>query len=61
PVCSNDVPGVDANGVCCEAQCETCGGRGCSQRPGGSSGCCSSVIQDSGIFCSDTNEAPCIM
>ena len=34
-VCSNGLPGVEANGVCCEAQCETCGGSGCGGRPGG--------------------------
>ena len=32
---SNGLPGVEANGVCCEAQCEQCGGPGCSLRPGG--------------------------
>ena len=34
-VCSNGLPGVEANGVCCEAQCGTCGGSGCGGRPGG--------------------------
>ena len=34
-VCSNGLPGVEANGVCCEAQCGECGGPGCGGRPGG--------------------------
>ena len=34
-VCSNGVPGVERDGVCCEAQCGTCGGSGCAGRPGG--------------------------
>ena len=33
--CSNSLPGLEANGVCCEAQCGECGGPGCSSRPGG--------------------------
>ncbi|CAN0146640.1 unnamed protein product, partial [Laminaria digitata] len=59
--CSNGVPGVENNGACCEAQCGTCGGADCGQRPGGKSGCCTSRIQDSGIYCFDTQEAPCII
>ena len=34
-VCSNGVPGVQRDEICCEAQCGTCGGSGCGQRPGG--------------------------
>ena len=34
-ICSNEVPGVERNGICCEAQCGTCGGLGCGRRPGG--------------------------
>ena len=34
-VCHNGLPGLEANGVCCEAQCGECGGLGCSSRPGG--------------------------
>ena len=34
-VCSNGLPGLEANGVCCEAQCGECGGGGCAERPGG--------------------------
>ena len=39
-VCSNGLPGVEANGVCCEAQCEECGGPGCSSCPGSRVRCC---------------------
>ncbi|CAN0521612.1 unnamed protein product, partial [Scytosiphon promiscuus] len=34
--CSNGVFGIEEDGVCCEARCGTCGGFGCSLRPGGS-------------------------
>ena len=36
--CSNLLIGVEnaAGDVCCEDQCEICGGSGCGQRPGGS-------------------------
>lgn len=39
--CSNGIPGVEyEDNVCCEAQCETCGGDGCETRPGGEVRCC---------------------
>ena len=34
-VCSNGLPGVEGDDVCCSAQCETCGGSGCRNREGG--------------------------
>lgn len=34
-VCSNGVLGIEANGVCCEAECGTCRGFGCRNLPGG--------------------------
>lgn len=34
-VCSNDVVGVESDGVCCDIGCGTCGGSGCAKRPGG--------------------------
>ena len=34
-LCSNGVPGVEEDGICCKAQCGTCGGSGCGGRPGG--------------------------
>ncbi|CAN0410953.1 unnamed protein product, partial [Laminaria digitata] len=45
--------------ICCELQCGTCGGSGCRNRPGGTDGCCIGTITDSGVMCSDSNEAPC--
>ena len=33
-LCSNGVLGVERDGICCDARCGTCGGRGCSSRPG---------------------------
>ncbi|CAN0575447.1 unnamed protein product, partial [Laminaria digitata] len=41
-LCSNGLSGVQAanNPVCCEADCGTCGGSGCSGRPGGAVRCC---------------------
>lgn len=35
PSCSNGLPGVQKNSICCEARCGTCGGAGCKGRPGG--------------------------
>ncbi|CAN0464048.1 unnamed protein product, partial [Scytosiphon promiscuus] len=34
--CSNGLTGVQNEDICCEAECGTCGGNGCSKRPGGS-------------------------
>ncbi|CAN0366902.1 unnamed protein product, partial [Laminaria digitata] len=55
--------GVNSDGseICCEAACVTCGGAGCGGRPGGADACCHGSIRDSGVFCSDTPTAPCIM
>ncbi|CAM9607306.1 unnamed protein product, partial [Laminaria digitata] len=33
-VCYDGTPGVQDGNICCEAQCGTCGGPGCSQRSG---------------------------
>ncbi|CAN0483517.1 unnamed protein product, partial [Scytosiphon promiscuus] len=33
--CSNGFPGFGNGPICCESQCGTCGGSGCSGRPGG--------------------------
>ena len=33
--CSNGVPGIQNDNICCENQCGSCGGTGCSQLPGG--------------------------
>ena len=34
--CSNGLPGVNKDDICCEAQCGDCGGPGCGGRPSGS-------------------------
>ncbi|CAN0033140.1 unnamed protein product, partial [Laminaria digitata] len=55
------LPGVEDNSVCCEAECGTCGGVGCSMKPGGEGYCCSGTILAGGMMCSTTMAAPCIM
>ncbi|CAN0510195.1 unnamed protein product, partial [Scytosiphon promiscuus] len=35
-VCSNGLPGVQSDDICCDSSCGTCGGAGCAARPGGS-------------------------
>ncbi|CAN0383357.1 unnamed protein product [Ectocarpus sp. 13 AM-2016] len=42
--CSNGVYGIESpNGkACCALTCGSCGGVGCSRRPGGSYDCCES-------------------
>jgi hypothetical protein len=57
PSCSR---GVAAHGVCCSSQCGSCGGKGCSARPGGAVGCCGDSIEKSGRSCSKTGP-PCII
>ncbi|CAN0417845.1 unnamed protein product [Pylaiella littoralis] len=63
--CSNGVAGVqDGNAkVCCVAGCGGCGGVGCSTMASqyGASDCCIGPIEDSGIWCSDSETAPCII
>eukprot|EP00752_Nemacystus_decipiens_P015180 g13520.t1 len=55
-VCSNGLPGYEANDVCCPLSCGECGGSGCSSR---GDGCCTSDVKDSGDLCSVTMAAPC--
>jgi len=59
PTCENGV--LTPNGkFCCKDTCGSCGGSGCSQRPGGVAGCCVGHISRSGNTC-DASVAPCIM
>ena len=44
--CSNGLEGVQQSDICCAAECETCGGVGCSQRPGGQVSLLDRSIQD---------------
>ncbi len=57
PACASGVP----SGLsCCEAGCGTCGGPGCSGRPGGASGCCTGHVSESGRSCQVVG-APCML
>lgn len=48
--------------ICCVEGCGTCGGEGCSDRPGlTKEDCCTSVIRDFGLMCDNTGAAPCII
>ena len=44
--------------MCCPVECGECGGVGCSQR---GDGCCTKDVEDSGIKCSESRSAPCII
>lgn len=57
PTCST---GILSGSVCCESGCGSCGGSGCSSRPGGASSCCSSTIKSDSNSC-DSNPPPCVM
>lgn len=59
--CSNGVSGIQSGDVCCSAECIKCGGSGCGRRPGGGEECCVGAISSSGIMCSDSGVAPCIV
>ncbi|MEL7367944.1 MAG: hypothetical protein AAFN74_03455 [Myxococcota bacterium] len=55
PTCQN---GIRSGDVCCASSCGTCGGTGCSGRPGGADACCTGAIRDSEVSCSEAG-APC--
>jgi hypothetical protein len=57
PTCAR---GIRSGTVCCAPSCGTCGGTGCSSRPGGSQACCTTQISASGRKCSE-EPAPCVM
>lgn len=65
PTCSNGVPGVEADGTCCVAECGTCGDAGCRDRAEAvgldADDCCAQRISDSGVHCDDSEAAPCIV
>ncbi len=52
--------GVQEGNTCCAYGCETCGGTGCEDRPGGSQACCTDTIAGSGRVCSEVGP-PCVM
>lgn len=49
------------DGVFCAASCGTCGGRGCSKRPGGQNKCCVSNIKDRGLKCTAKRVDGCVV
>ena len=56
PMCAR---GILSGRACCSNSCGTCGGTGCSQRPGGASQCCSGSITSAGRSCADF-PPPCL-
>ena len=48
-------------GFCCNATCGTCGGRGCSKRPGGPSQCCEPSIRKRGRKCLSSEDVACAL
>eukprot|EP00903_Cladosiphon_okamuranus_P006298 g6176.t1 len=64
--CTGGIAGVQSTSldVCCVAECGTCGGPGCTPANTSSltaNDCCATEISDSGVLCSDTGVAPCIL
>jgi hypothetical protein len=61
PKCVSGVRGTTDDGlvVCCDKACGTCGGEGCSERPGGANNCCASFIEADGESCL-SNMPPCV-
>jgi hypothetical protein len=56
PTCEN---GIASSNACCDAACGSCGGSGCSSRPGGTSACCLSGVRKQ-PSCTQVGP-PCIM
>lgn len=59
-VCSNGIPGIEsASGdYCCPATCRACDGDNCYLD---GLFCCGDDIEESGVLCDDSEEAPCII
>ncbi|CAM9505978.1 unnamed protein product [Ectocarpus fasciculatus] len=59
-VCSNGIPGVEsASGdYCCPASCKACDGDNCYLD---GLFCCGDDIEETGVLCDDSEEAPCII
>jgi hypothetical protein len=61
-LCANGVRSERGRGaVCCAASCGECDGKGCSNRPGGRSGCCGQAIWRYGLTCRQRADVPCIL
>jgi hypothetical protein len=52
--------GIANDNTCCAASCGSCGGSGCSTRPGGSEACCVGTIEAAGVSCTESGP-PCVM
>lgn len=63
--CSDGTPGIQSTSfdVCCSLECGFCGGPQCGLQntTNGPFDCCVTEINDSGVFCSERGEAPCIL
>lgn len=64
--CSDGTEGIDGNGVvCCPTDCGQCGGAGCTTAGAAAgldgSDCCGGTIRKAGVYCDDTDKAPCII
>eukprot|EP00752_Nemacystus_decipiens_P013623 g12081.t1 len=59
--CGFGIPGILDGDTCCAAECGSCGGSGCSHRPGGEDSCCATAIRRAGVPCSSTGAGPCMM
>lgn len=53
--------GIANGNKCCAASCGSCGGSGCTGRPGGASQCCSGTIRNSGVTCSAPFQTGCLV
>ena len=58
--CLSGIP-HPTNQVCCNASCGSCGGRGCSGRPGGPFQCCMPAILRARRRCRSTTDVACIL
>ena len=54
------IDGVQYGNVCCPASCGTCGGPGCSSRPGGSL-CCYGTISSMAVPCTSPAQTACVI
>jgi len=54
------IGGIASGNVCCPKSCGTCGGAGCSTRPGRGSACCTGKVSTAGKSCLVTAAAPCV-
>ena len=61
--CKNGLPGVPSagGGICCAPECDKCGGSDCSAQDAGGENCCVDPIEMSGILCSESGAAPCLI